>query len=778
MKHMVLIIVGLLAICSHSIAAEFHIAPGGSDSNPGTVAKPFATLERARDAIRQLKEDNGFPANGVTVYLHGGKYFRTKPFALSCEDSGTIATPIVYKAYPDQVPRMIGGAQLNAAWFTPITKDSPVWSRLDDAAQGKVLQCDLAKHGIKDYGTIRTYLKISPMELSVDGELMQIARWPNRLYAKIASVPDGKDSKRFGYSGKRPDRWTKATHLWVQGYLYWSWSYRTVSVANIDTENKIISLGKKPGYGITAWRKRSGGLWRIVNLLEELDTPGEYYVDSDTGNLYIWPKEDVKLAEILVSIIGDNEKSIVDIESASNITFEGVTFEMARYRAIEITDCENVLVNSCTIRNIGGDGVVVHGGKGVGVRNCELYGIGNEGIKLTGGDRRTLEPAGHYALNNEIHDFGRWGRTSRVAVRVAGVGNRVEHCLMYDAPHTAVMYAGNEHIFRFNEFHNILYETRDAGAIYAGRDWGARGNLIAYNFFHDMRAVEKDRDADFHAIYLDDCISGHTVFGNVVYGKDCTFNIGIMTGGGRDNTIENNVITHCKGAVWADSRGIRHIGNPKSGPSWDLLKNVKRFDYQNPPWSIAYPLLAVIPNDYTAPNFDSYKYPQGSKLLRNMGWKNEAWTKTGDPGSFDYFNVADNIEDADPLFVDEKNLYLALHEDSPAHSIPGFKRIPFEMMGRLLEDKATRPNPPSRQTNVGTTPTLYWAPALNAKSHDVYFGTDASTVEHQGNFSENRFKPGTLSNKLMYYWRIDEREANGRLLRKGDVWSFVCGPSH
>src|SRR5689334_13865240 len=83
-------------------ATEFFIATSGSNNNPGTRAKPFATLERARDAIRQLKQKGPLPKNGVTIWLRSGDYSRTNALELTTADSGTPQSPIVWRAYQDE----------------------------------------------------------------------------------------------------------------------------------------------------------------------------------------------------------------------------------------------------------------------------------------------------------------------------------------------------------------------------------------------------------------------------------------------------------------------------------------------------------------------------------------------------------------------------------------------------------------------------------------------------------------------------------------------------
>ena len=63
----------LTLVTAVASATDFYIAPNGNDANPGNQAKPFATLEHARDAIRELKK-SGPLQEPVNVRLLGGTY--------------------------------------------------------------------------------------------------------------------------------------------------------------------------------------------------------------------------------------------------------------------------------------------------------------------------------------------------------------------------------------------------------------------------------------------------------------------------------------------------------------------------------------------------------------------------------------------------------------------------------------------------------------------------------------------------------------------------------
>ena len=119
---------------------------------------------------------------------------------------------------------------------------------------------------------------------------------------------------------------------------------------------------------------------------------------------------------------------------------------------------------------------------------------------------------------------------------------------MHDAPHTAAFFLGNDHILEFNEVYRVCVETGDAGAFYIGRDWTQRGNVVRYNYFHDLAATMEA----IVAVYLDDMACGTTVFGNII----SRVHLGVLIGGGRDNIVENNIFLDCPLAISLDNESL------------------------------------------------------------------------------------------------------------------------------------------------------------------------------------------------------------------------------
>src|SRR5438309_7731788 len=145
------LLIGLLF--DASARADFYVSPRGSDAGAGTIASPFATLEKARDAVRAAKQSGAATGGTVTVWLRGGDFVRTNALLLSSVDSGSEGAPVVWRAYGNEGVRLLGGRVLNG--FQPV-KDPAVLSRLDQAARGHVLQLDLRAHGTTNFGEMHS----------------------------------------------------------------------------------------------------------------------------------------------------------------------------------------------------------------------------------------------------------------------------------------------------------------------------------------------------------------------------------------------------------------------------------------------------------------------------------------------------------------------------------------------------------------------------------------------------------------------------------------------
>jgi hypothetical protein len=679
--------VAFLTVAAATAApASFYVAPDGSDTNPGTRGKPLASLEAARDAVRRLKTAEGLHRGGVTIWLREGQWQRTGAFDLSEQDSGAPGRPVVYASYRKEKARILGGRSISG--FAAV-RDPQVLARLPAAARDHVLEVDLAAVGIRDLGQLRSRgfgrsLAASHLELFCGGRPMTVARWPNEgAWERIAGFPErsaqgddhggkiGTLAAGFGYAGERPRGWQASEDIWVHGYWAWDWANSYERVASLDLDQHLITTA--PPHGLYGFRK--GQRFYFLNVLEELDQPGEYYVDRRSARLYFWPPEPLARAETLVSL---NEAPLLRLNEASHVILRGLLLEATRGHGIEIRGGQSNQVAGCTLRLLGNYGVRVEGGQGHRIVSCDILDTGDGGVSISGGDRASLTPGGHVVENCHFRRQGRWSKCYVPAVLMDGVGHRVRHNLIQDHPHCAILFSGNEHLIELNEIHHVALETGDVGAIYTGRDYTYRGNVIRHNFIHHTGGVGMGS----MGVYMDDCVSGTEIVGNVFY----QVTRAAFLGGGRDFRVENNVFVDCQPAVAIDGRGL------DKSPVWhNMVYQTMKERLATVPAGLyrqRYPALADLDGYYAA---DTGIPPEHNRIARNIcvGGK---WLEIGWHADPKRQEVRDNYVGDDPGFRDRARLDFRLKQDSPAWRI-GFQPIPLDRIG-LYRD----PLVPDRRT--------------------------------------------------------------------------------
>ena len=657
-------------------ALSFYVSPNGDDGNPGTKDRPFGSLTRARDAVGAIKSRDGLPPGGVAVVVRGGLYPLRQTFTLTETDSGTPEAPIVYRAFPGENPRFSGGLKIGG--FQPVT-DKQVLGRLPQEAQGKVLQADLKANGVTDFGQLgvrgygRAGYPTHPwVDLYVDGKPMQLARWPNEGFVEVGEVHDGRFQSdqaqrpgRFQYQGDRPSRWGQANDAWMFGYWGHLWAGVGVKVGRIDTQLQQITTVQRASYGY-----RQGQPYYYFNLLEELDRPGEWYLDRQSGLVYLIPPdnlEDFRTAQIEFPILST---PFVVMENVSHVSIQRLTFELGRAEGAVITNGTDNLLAGCTFCQLGSNGVIISGGNRHGVLGCDIHTLGAGGLRVSGGDRGTLTPGNHFVENCHVHHFSRVDRVYAPAVHLDGVGNRIAHNLFNDSPHHGMRVEGYEHLIEFNEIHSVVYEADDQAGIDMFGNPAYRGNVIRHNFWHHIGSGHNV--AGQAGIRLDDFISAVLVYGNVFYRCAGGRFGGVQIHGGKDNIVDNNLFIDCKYALsfspWGESRWLERLGRESTRGA------IARggVDVAKPPHATRYPDLAQM-----ADNPD-----------RNFIWRNLAVDcgrfSVRDPGKNE---MADNHAlSGDPGFADPENLDFSVTEDSPIFDRFGFRLIPFHEIG-LYEDK-------------------------------------------------------------------------------------------
>lgn len=287
LRVMVLVLLGA-AFMIDAMSAEgpgprtFYVAVDGNDRNPGTREQPFATLERARTAVRGLKKAQ----QPVTVVLRGGTYHLAAPLVLQPEDSGTADAPVVFAAEPGEKALLSGGRRITG-WKQTTVGGKSLWTaELPDvkAARWRFHQ------------------------LWVNGQRRFRARHPNEGFLRIAGLPDATKStpwnqgqNRFQYTPGALKSWNNledvhvvAVHLWVSVRL---------PIAALDARERLVTFATKSHHRLTDGDQAAR--YYVENALELLDAPGEWYLDRHSGTLYYWPMpdEDLAKAEVIAPVL-------------------------------------------------------------------------------------------------------------------------------------------------------------------------------------------------------------------------------------------------------------------------------------------------------------------------------------------------------------------------------------------------------------------------------------------------------------------------------------------
>ena len=345
----------------------------------------------------------------------------------------------------------------------------------------------------------------------------------------------------------------------------------TEKINSINTINSTININKKLPYGI-----EENCRFYISNSLQELDNPGEYYIDYTNSLLYVIPPDEgIENSVVEISLL---TKPLIKVIDSKNISFENIDFSNCRANGIEIENSSNININSCNIYNITENAIVITNGNSNSVNNCNIYYTGAGGIRVDAGDRETLTSSNMIINNNHIFNYAKLFRTYNAAITIRGVGITASNNTINNAPHLAIIFSGNDHIIENNEIFDVTQETNDAGAIYSGRNWTSRGNIIRGNYIHDNY---NNIDKKFTwGIYLDDCMSAANIYDNFFE----NLSGGILAGGGNGITIKNNTFSNCYRSVMFDERGL-------TADLTELKQRLEEVPYESDIWIKKYPEL-------------------------------------------------------------------------------------------------------------------------------------------------------------------------------------------
>ncbi len=527
-------------------------------------------MEKAVELARRQRAeiDSG---EEIDIYLRGGVYYLQNTVVLNSLEG---VTPLKISAYKNEKVRLTGGVDIPLSAMEPAATDFT--DRIIDKSvlSEKILQYDLKKSGINEYGEIsRRGFRISAnqtaqAEISLNGETQQLAAWPNEDFVSFTGsdnpgtrrAPDSTSPEKanvtdgcsFTVDFDRPSLWNDPENVWLSGVVADNFFNDYYPLERFDADTKTVYLREgavKTGY--------SKPFYRFENIPEELDAPGEYYIDRSSGMLYFYPPEGAEQSDVLT--VAMTKEDLIRVENSNDITFENLTFDNGRKSAIAGTDTTGITVKNCDIHCFGAHGIRLDKTVRARIDSCRIHDVGQNGVMLTGGDYVNITFSENVIYNNDIYRFARLERCYYAGVYIGyqSVGAAVERNHIHDAPHAGLIYYGVNHRIAGNEIDNVVTECHDMGAVYANISefpW-ERGNVIQGNYFHDLgqRIFNGQRQMNIYAVYNDNNGCGLAVTENLFcnIGTERSNSVCGVRAEGTYNKVNHNMFVDCSGTYKA-----------------------------------------------------------------------------------------------------------------------------------------------------------------------------------------------------------------------------------
>ena len=537
----------------------YCVSPSGSDSNPGTVASPWLTLDHARTAIETYE-----PAmtGDIVVLLRGGTYALTSTLAFTASDSGKNGHNVVWQAYPGEIPILSGGRVITG-W----TVDS-----------GSVYKATAAS--------------LSTRNLFVGG--VRCVR------ARSLTVPAGITQTGTGYTW--PDSSLAAyAHPEDLEFVYRSaWTENRLPVASVSGTTVTMASAPFAAFATNSYTPPTAGTLKYIeNARELLTVAGQFYNNTHTNTLYYQPRAGETMGttpavaptlERLLTVTGAAGAQ------ASNITFRGLRFEYSTWlspltnglneiqanvyftttteydnrnvqghrppAAVEVSCGSNVTFDGCVFAHLGAAGLTLCGGTtDSAVRGCVFADIGGNGVQV--GDPGQPHPSDTRLVDRRdtldnclIHDCGQEYRGACGVIAWWTDALALTHNTLYSLPYTAISVGwgwgdypttpagaltlpscAQNNVVRANLIYNGVQSLNDGAGVYLNSV--QPGLLCVQNVVHDIPTLNSGPGgANNSGLYSDDGARYMAVRGNVVYNTG-TYSLHTNDNMG-DNTLAYN----------------------------------------------------------------------------------------------------------------------------------------------------------------------------------------------------------------------------------------------
>jgi len=278
-----------------SPAKTFYVSQKkGRDGNNGSKALPVKSFEAAQELVRKYREEHGMIEGGVKVLIGEGRYNMKDGLTFDSRDNGTPDSPTVWQGVDQKKVILSGGTSIDVRNLQPIAHQAGL-NLLHPKARGKVMGIDLQDVDVSGFLSGRGEYG----SLSMDGHFLQLAQWPNVGYHHVGKIHSKGPMTRFLKPGEKPpsysienptggkfsyreslpklleDEFTRSGDMRVQGYLHNDWYFQDEPIGGI--KNSQVQLLHHTRYGIEDMEKGIPRRAKLVNVLAELDQPGEWY---------------------------------------------------------------------------------------------------------------------------------------------------------------------------------------------------------------------------------------------------------------------------------------------------------------------------------------------------------------------------------------------------------------------------------------------------------------------------------------------------------------------
>jgi hypothetical protein len=481
------------------ITADFFVSPRGNDTwsgklaDPGDSDGPFATLERARQAVRELRKMQQAPRS-VRVVLRGGTYFLDSPLELGPEDSGTTNAPVVYAAAAEEKVILSCGRRL------PGARSGEVNGR-----QAWVVDIPEVREGRWNF-----------RQLFVSGGRRPRTRLPKQGEYQIESLPGytgdflRSPTKQFVYApGHIDPSWQNLRDVEVVAIT--RWLDNRLPIESVDAASRTVNFDRASLFALLSsavsgdGTSKPGPYW-VENVREALAEPGQWYLDRPRGELYYLPLagEEMASTEIIaprltqvVRLVGREGALVHDIR------LEGLTLAHTQWQppadyasslqagievpgVLQFDYAERCAFAGGRIEHIGNYAVEV----GVGCADLEIAhnqitDIGAGGIRI--GHFFSWETDGSGQLTERGVKRKAAMPTGAHSRRITVADNEIAHCGRFTPEAVGVFVGDNaECQIIHNHIHDVYYTGISVGSV---QDFGpsqARGNVVEYNHIHHI----------------------------------------------------------------------------------------------------------------------------------------------------------------------------------------------------------------------------------------------------------------------------------------------------